>query len=44
MLDRYRAGGGSAEEVVLDGCGHGPLIERSAEVRDRLLAHIQGAA
>jgi pimeloyl-ACP methyl ester carboxylesterase len=44
ILDRYRAGGGSAEEVVLEGCGHGPVIERSAEVRDRLLAHLQGAA
>jgi len=44
MLDRYRDGGGSAEEVVLEGCGHGPLIERSAEVRDRLVAHVQGVA
>jgi hypothetical protein len=43
MLDRYRAGGGSVRELVLEGCGHGPLIERSADVREQLLAHIQGA-
>jgi hypothetical protein len=24
MLDRYRDGGGSVREVVLQGCGHGP--------------------
>jgi hypothetical protein len=29
---------------VLEGCGHGPPVERSAEVRERLLAHIKGAA
>jgi hypothetical protein len=44
MLDRYAAGRGSVRELVLEGCGHGPLIERSAEVRERLLAHIAGAA
>jgi hypothetical protein len=44
MLDRYQAGGGSVRELVLQGCGHGPLIERSAEVREQLLAHIEGAA
>ena len=43
MLDRYQAGGGSAREVVLKGCGHGPPIERSAEVREQLLAHIKAA-
>jgi pimeloyl-ACP methyl ester carboxylesterase len=30
--------------VVFEGCGHCPPIERSAEVRELLLAHIQGAA
>ena len=44
MLERYRAGGGSVRELVLEGCGHGPPIERSAELRDLVLAHIQGAA
>jgi hypothetical protein len=29
---------------VLEGCGHCPPIERSAEVREQLLAHIEGAA
>jgi hypothetical protein len=42
MLDRYAAGGGSVRELVLEGCGHGPPIERSAEVRDQLVAHIRG--
>jgi pimeloyl-ACP methyl ester carboxylesterase len=44
MLDRYRDGGGSVREVVLEGCGHGPPVERSGELREHLLAHIQGAA
>jgi hypothetical protein len=43
MLGRYQAGGGSVREAVLEGCGHGPPIERSAEVREQLLAHIKGA-
>ena len=43
MLDRYQAGGGSVGELVLEGCGHCPPIERSAEVRELLLAHIKGA-
>jgi pimeloyl-ACP methyl ester carboxylesterase len=29
-------------ELVFEGCGHGPLVERSAEVREQLLAHIKG--
>jgi pimeloyl-ACP methyl ester carboxylesterase len=44
MLGRYAAGGGSVREVVLDGCGHGPPVERAAELRDHLVAHIEGAA
>jgi pimeloyl-ACP methyl ester carboxylesterase len=44
VLDRYQAGGGSVRELVLEGCGHGPPIERSAEVRELLLAHIRDAA
>ena len=44
MLDRYQAGGGSVRELVLEGCGHGPPIERSAEVREQLLAHIERTA
>jgi pimeloyl-ACP methyl ester carboxylesterase len=44
MLDRYAAGGGSVREVVYDGCGHCPPLERSAEVREALLTHIEGTA
>ena len=43
MLDRYRAGGGSVRELGFDGCGHCPPIERTAEVRELLLAQIKGA-
>jgi pimeloyl-ACP methyl ester carboxylesterase len=43
MLEGYRAGGGPVREVVLEGCGHGPPIESSAEVRDHLLEHIRAA-
>jgi hypothetical protein len=31
-------------ELLLEGCGDGPPIERSAEVREQLLAQIKGAA
>ncbi|HEV8649849.1 MAG TPA: alpha/beta hydrolase [Actinomycetes bacterium] len=41
VLDRYADGGGALQEVVLEGCGHGPLVERAAEVRARLLGHIE---
>ena len=44
MLERYRAGGGSVREQVFEGCGHCPPIERSAEVRELLLAHVRAAA
>ena len=44
MLERYAAGGGSVRELVFEGCGHCPLLERSAEVREQLLAQIEGAA
>jgi pimeloyl-ACP methyl ester carboxylesterase len=43
MLARYRAGSGAAvREEVLEGVGHGPLIERSgrvAELITRMVAH-----
>jgi pimeloyl-ACP methyl ester carboxylesterase len=42
MLDRYQAAGGSVRELVYEGCGHCPPIERSAEVREQFLAHIRG--
>jgi pimeloyl-ACP methyl ester carboxylesterase len=44
MLERYAAGGGSVRELVFEGCGHCPPLERSAEVREQLLAQIEGAA
>jgi pimeloyl-ACP methyl ester carboxylesterase len=31
MLDRYAANGGRYQEVVLDDCGHAPLIEKREE-------------
>jgi pimeloyl-ACP methyl ester carboxylesterase len=36
VLDRYRTGGGSCEEVLLPDCGHAPHIEHAATFR-RLL-------
>jgi pimeloyl-ACP methyl ester carboxylesterase len=44
MLERYAAGGGPVRELVFEGCGHCPPLERSAEVREQLLAQIEGAA
>lgn len=36
MLDRYRANGGSFEEVVIPDCGHSPHIERPEKFRAAL--------
>lgn len=33
VLDRYRANGGTYEEVVFEDCGHAPLIEKAGEFR-----------
>jgi pimeloyl-ACP methyl ester carboxylesterase len=38
VLDRYAGAGGSFTEVLLDGCGHSPHIERPAEFLDALVA------
>ena len=40
VLDRYAGAGGSFTEVLLDGCGHSPHIERPAQFLDALLALI----
>jgi pimeloyl-ACP methyl ester carboxylesterase len=40
VLQRYAAAGGSFTEVLLQGCGHSPHIERPAEFLDALLALI----
>jgi pimeloyl-ACP methyl ester carboxylesterase len=37
VFERRRARGGSVREVVLEGAGHGPLIERSAEVAQAIV-------
>jgi pimeloyl-ACP methyl ester carboxylesterase len=34
VLDRYAAAGGSYEEVVFEGAGHVPFIERLEEFND----------
>lgn len=36
LLERYAAGGGSFEEVCLEGVGHGALVERPQQVADVL--------
>jgi pimeloyl-ACP methyl ester carboxylesterase len=38
VLQRYAAAGGSFREVLLEGCGHSPHIERPAEFLDALLS------
>ncbi|GIH16408.1 alpha/beta hydrolase [Rugosimonospora africana] len=43
VLDRYAAAGGSYTEVVYDGCGHSPHIERPAEFAAALLKLIAAA-
>lgn len=42
VLDAYRASGGEVIEVVLDGVGHSPHLERPEEFRNALLGHIAG--
>ncbi len=32
VLDAYSANGGRYSELVLEGCGHSPHLEREAEV------------
>lgn len=43
LLERYADGGGTFEEVCLDGVGHGALVERPAEVARLLAAHVEAA-
>jgi pimeloyl-ACP methyl ester carboxylesterase len=42
VLDRYRERGGHVREVVLERCGHGPPVERAADVA-RLFLEERGA-
>jgi len=41
VLERYAAAGGSFTEVVYEGCGHSPHIERTGEFA-ALLADVVG--
>jgi pimeloyl-ACP methyl ester carboxylesterase len=43
VLDRYAAAGGKYREVVFEGCGHAPLIERSAEVAALIREQVESA-
>lgn len=40
LLETYAAAGGSYREVVLDGTGHSPFLERQDEVLAALLEHL----
>ncbi|WP_411719970.1 alpha/beta fold hydrolase [Mycetocola sp.] len=42
VFERYGANGGAVREVLFDGCGHSPHLERPVEFREALLAHIGG--
>jgi pimeloyl-ACP methyl ester carboxylesterase len=41
MFDRRAARGGSVREIVLHEVGHGPLIERAAEVAQLMMEHVR---
>ena len=40
VLDRYRANGGAYQEMVFDGCGHSPHIEKAAEFQEAFFAFL----
>jgi len=43
VLDRYAAAGGHYREVVLEGCGHGPVVEGSADVAALIQEQVESA-
>ena len=43
VLDRYAAAGEHYREVVLEGCGHGPVVERSADVAALIREQVESA-
>jgi pimeloyl-ACP methyl ester carboxylesterase len=43
VLERYKAAGGHYREVVLEGCGHGPVTERSADVAALIQEQVESA-
>ena len=42
LLEDYAAAGGSFKELVFEGCGHSPHIEKPAEFVDALVRHVYG--
>ena len=43
VLERYAAGGGQYREIVLEGCGHGPVVERPDEVAALIREQVESA-
>jgi pimeloyl-ACP methyl ester carboxylesterase len=43
VLERYAAAGGRYREVVLEGCGHGPLVERPDDVAALIKEQVESA-
>jgi pimeloyl-ACP methyl ester carboxylesterase len=43
VLERYAAGGGQFREIVLEGCGHGPVVERPADVAALIQEQVESA-
>lgn len=44
VLDRYRDAGGDYDEVVVDGAGHSPHVERPEEFRHVLFGFLRGCS
>ncbi|SRR5690606_38019072 len=42
VLERYREAGGAYEELVFEGVGHTPYLERPAEFMAAFVAHLEG--
>ncbi|MEO8288064.1 MAG: alpha/beta hydrolase [Chloroflexota bacterium] len=44
VLDAYKAGGGTYEEVLLEDCGHSPHIEKPGNYLTALIEHLRQAS